>query len=84
MQNNYDTPFVRRFAALLTDIQDKTTKLKSEGDEKDIRSSIVQLMSAILMPALFPKIFKDFSQIDFANIEDRKVYIDSLMRHYLE
>ncbi len=84
LHNNYDTPFVRRFSALLTDIQDKTTKLKSEGDETDIKSSIVQIMSAILMPALFPKIFKDFSQIDFANIEDRKAYIDSLMRHYLE
>lgn len=84
MHNNYDTPFVRRFASFLTDIHDKTTKLKSEGDEKDIKSSIVQMLSAILMPALFPKIFKDFSEIDFTNIEDRKAYIESLMRHYLE
>ncbi len=84
MHNDYDTPFVRRFAAFLADIHDKTSDLKAEGREKITKSGIVQIVSAILMPALFPTIFQEFSQIDFANIEARKAYIDSLIRHYLD
>jgi AcrR family transcriptional regulator len=84
INNDYDTPFVRRFNSFLTDIYDKASDLKTAGSEQEMKTTLIQIMSAILMPAVFPKIFQEFSQIDFANLEARKNYIDSLLRNYLD
>jgi len=84
VHNDYDTLFVKRFNLFLADIYDRVTLLKGQEKKQDLRIALVQMLSAILMPAVFPKMFQDFSQIDFENLEARKAYIDRLLQHYLD
>lgn len=83
IHNDYDTPFVRRFNVFLAEIYDKAADLKAAGSEQDTKVALIQILSAILMPAVFPKIFQEFAQVDFGSLEARKSYIDSLLRYYL-
>lgn len=84
VHNDYDTLFVKRFNLFLADIHNRVSALKGKDKKQDLKIALVQMMSAILMPAVFPKIFQDFSQIDFENLEARKAYIDRLLHYYLD
>jgi len=45
---------------------------------------IIQLIAAVIIPGIMPKIFKDFAGFDFKQKEKREIYINTLIDHYFE
>ena len=54
-----------------------------EIGDMNIKLIVMQTLSAMLFPAMFPGMFDDFTGIDLKNPEIQKVYIDFLLDHYL-
>ncbi len=84
INNNYNTIFVRRFNNLINEVMEKIKDLKLKPPHSDLKLSIIQLISAVTIPGILPKLFKHFSSCDFTQKEKRKAYIDDLINHYFE
>ncbi|MFQ6083162.1 MAG: TetR/AcrR family transcriptional regulator [Candidatus Aminicenantia bacterium] len=84
MENNYNTLSVRRFNVFLADLTNRIKGLKPKNNGKDLKITIVQVISAIMIPALMPKIFRAFANINFENAETRKSYVTKLLDHFFE
>jgi len=79
-RGEYDSVFVRRFNAFIDDL---VSKLKnSKINEQDLRIYAVQIISAILVPALMPKLFLSSADLDLEVIEKRKMYVDKLVGRF--
>ncbi len=84
VNNNYESLFVKKFNAFLEDF---ITKLKENGevfDEQQLRLSLVQIISAIILPGLMPQLFSKFIKKDLKIKENREEYFNNLLSKYLE
>ncbi|MDI6618821.1 MAG: TetR/AcrR family transcriptional regulator [Clostridiales bacterium] len=81
--NNDHTNFSSRlFKKLLNLLVDKISELDMEKDKNDIRMSVTQLISAVLMPSLFSGLFKDSVGLDLKDENAQKKYVSNLINHY--
>lgn len=81
MENDYSTFFVRRFNAFIVDFLSKIKGVKIKGKSKDLKMVAVQIISAILVPSLMPKLVKS---VNFNNAETRRAYVATLVDLYFE
>lgn len=84
IKNDYSNLFVKRFNSFLDDLIYRIKKLKTNWKENELRFTLIQLISAVTLPALMPKLFTDFSNLNFEDEENRRAYIENLLHHYIE
>jgi AcrR family transcriptional regulator len=84
IRGNYNTLFVRRFNAFLNDLVSKIKGVRFKGGDEDLQMAVVQIMSAVVMPAIMPRLFRSFAKVDFEDAKTRKLYVANLLRHYFE
>lgn len=84
IRGNYNTLFVRRFNAFLNDLVSKVKGVRFKDRDKDLQIAVVQIMSAIVMPAVMPRLFRSFAKVNFEDAKTRKLYVANLLRHYFE
>lgn len=76
------TLFIRRFSKFLVSL----TRAKSAGfpdrSVREIRSDVVQMVSAALFPGIMPQLFRGPTGVDLSRAEGRAAYVDSLMEHF--
>ena len=85
-ENDFSTPFVHLFREFLEDVHTKLTEkgVRVKVRDLDLRMAIVQMFSALVLPAVFPQIFEPFAQVKLKNPEVLKKYVAGLIDHYLE
>ncbi len=54
-----------------------------ENDEKIVRTSLMQMISAVLTPGSMILFTKGMFEIDLGKREEQLFYVDHLLRHYL-
>ncbi len=86
VNNDYSTPFVRRFQEFMEDVhiklKDRNVELKAEDAGR--RIALVQMISAVVLPAVFAEIFEPFAEVHFSDPEVMKRYTSSLLDRYFE
>jgi AcrR family transcriptional regulator len=80
MEGNYETDFVRRFGEFLTALAGRIGRALPFVDETVVRISIVQAVSAVMLPGLLPGIFLRFAALDFEKPDVRSEYVRALVR----
>jgi len=86
VNNDFSTPFMLRFQEFLEDIH---TKLKEKGvrvkvKDMNLRMAIVQMISAVILPAVFAPMFEPFTESNFKDPEVLKRYVAELLDRYFE
>ncbi len=84
VNSDFSAPFLFRFQEFLEDIH---TKLKEKGvkvKSADTRIALVQMISAIFMPSIFPQMFEAFAESNFKDPEVLKKYVAMLIEIYFE
>ncbi len=84
VNNDYSTPFARRFRQFMEDVH---TKLKDQNvelkvEDADLRMALVQMISAVVLPAVFTAMFEPFARVHFSDPEVMKRYTSSLLDRY--
>jgi AcrR family transcriptional regulator len=83
MQGDFDGPFVRRFRGFLEDIETQLKQKRVKVEHAEPRTAIVQMVSAVLLPALLPKMFEPFTGAKFSDPNVLRDYVASLLDCYL-
>ncbi len=83
-QNDYDIDFIKTFTQFLKEIQDRIRPLVAKERQRDIKFTIMQMISAIMFPAILPGFFGDYTDMDFRDPKKRKRYIRHLIKQYLD
>lgn len=84
IRGNYNTLFVRRFNVFLNDLVSKIKGVRFKGGDEDLQMAVVQIVSAVVMPAIMPRLFRSFAKVNFEDAKTRKLYVANLLRHYFE
>ena len=84
IHNNYRGLIIKKFTIFLDDLTEMAKEVLSEQKDEKMKIAIVQIISALMLPGLMPKLFYKFSGLDFSKSEDREKYVDELLGHYLE
>jgi AcrR family transcriptional regulator len=86
VDNDFSTPFVRLFQDFLEDVHTKLTEkgVRVKVKDLDLRIAIVQMFSALVLPAMFPQMFEPFAKVKLREPEVLKRYVAGLIDHYLE
>jgi len=71
--------FLRRVNALLDKLAGRIKALKPGESEDAIRIKVVQMMSAVILPALMPRAFRPLIRTSFEDPATRRSYIASLI-----
>lgn len=82
IRNSYRSPFVRRFNIFLTDLLEKTSDVRGKTKEEKYQMALIQMLSAVIIPPLMPKLFRGFTKINFGDKKVRKLYVDNLVDHF--
>ncbi len=82
LENDFDSPSVQRINAFLESVTQKIKGLEMRDPQIDLKTALVQIMSAIVFPGLMPGMFDDFSRIDFKDAAARKAYVSDLIGRY--
>jgi len=84
MQNDYSTIFVRRFNAFLNDLLSRMKGVRAREKEEDLKITIVQIISAIVLPSLMPRLFRTFVKINFQDEKMKEAYVANLLDHFFK
>jgi AcrR family transcriptional regulator len=82
MLGRYDGIFVRRFNGLLSELANKIKASKKAQNKREITMKLVQVVSAVMLPALMPKMFRAFASVNFEDDATRKAYVSFLVEHF--
>jgi AcrR family transcriptional regulator len=83
IHNSYQGPFVKQFNTFLNDLMDKIRPLISAENKKELKLSVVQIISALMFSVMLPDLFREFAGIDFHDQARREKYVNHLLKHYL-
>jgi len=83
IHNSYQGPFVKQFNTFLNVLMDKVEPLIPLENRKELKLSVVQIISALMFSVMLPDLFSEFAGIDFKDQAKRKKYINHLLKHYL-
>jgi AcrR family transcriptional regulator len=70
---------VDRLNGFLKALAEHVQKLQPEADPDAIRLSIVQKISAVILPAMLPELFEGFLGLDLTTPEGRTAYLNQLL-----
>lgn len=79
-----DNLFLRRFNALLGKLAGRIKAFKPEESEEAVRIKVVQMMSAVILPALMPRAFRPLTGKTFDNMETRRSYVKTVVESFLK
>jgi len=82
LENDFDSPSVRRINDFLESITEKITGLEMKDPDINLKTALIQIMSAIVFPGIMPGMFDQFSRIDFKDAAARKAYVSDLIGRY--
>jgi AcrR family transcriptional regulator len=81
-ESDYSALFVEQFNLFLDDLFGKIKRMETKFRDEELKIAIVQTISALIIPALMPEIYKNFSKIDFKDPEIRRHFIEILIDRY--
>ncbi len=84
VNNDFSTPFVKRFQEFLEDIHSKLQEKDVSAKESELRLAIVQMISAVILPSILSEMFEPFAGVDFRDPEVLKKYVSGLLDHFIE
>jgi AcrR family transcriptional regulator len=84
VHNNYEGMYIKQLNVFLESFTERFKIHVTKKSKDDIVFSMIHMISAIILPGLFPGLFHDFAGIDFTNMKSRKEYINHLVDHYSE
>lgn len=84
MKNNYETPFVRRFNAFVSELMSKLKGIRFKNSDADPRLVFIQVLSAAILPVLMPRLFSGLAGADFSDPALRRAYAVDLLSRYFE
>ncbi len=73
---------IERLGTFLEELAARLNVLDPGGNSDDIRISLVQMVSAIILPAILPEIFASFLNADLTRPPDRERYLNRLLLAY--
>jgi len=73
---------IDRLARVLDVLAIRLKRLRPGEDLAGIRMSVVQMVSAVILPAIFPEIFAPFLKADLTRPADRERYLSRLLEAY--
>lgn len=83
INNNYDGASVKWINDTLNSLLENMKQNNPEINLEDIKLSMTQMISSILLVGLMPNLFNDFLGMDIRDAESQKKYIDYLFeRHF--
>jgi AcrR family transcriptional regulator len=83
-EGRYDIPAVRAINHLLEELEAELSEKGTGLSDTALRQAIVQIVGGTLIPAVFvPRMFRDFSGIDFSEPDSISGYIESLADNLL-
>jgi len=83
ISNNYDSLFVKKLNEFLSNFIEQIAKKDSQINQKEFKTALVQMISAIILPGIMPELFSNFLEIDFKDKEKREEYFSYLLNKYL-
>ncbi len=83
-ENDYNALFVKEFKIFLDDLFSKIKTMETKYNDEELKIAIVQTISAIIIPALTPKLYQNFAKINFEDPEMRRSFISLLTDHFFE
>jgi AcrR family transcriptional regulator len=83
VQNKNENDFVRSFNGFLKTLLKQLKKAAPSQTEKQLKFTVVQMVTSIMFTALMPDFFQDLAGISFKDAKARKTFVDHLMEHYL-
>lgn len=66
------------------DFFEKIRPLLGDASEDDLRISVMQMWSAMLLPGMMPEFFRGFTRLNLGDEEVTRRYIDRLLDHFLD
>lgn len=76
------TPFMRRFNEFLIALAGKMKSSASRVTDREIGIALTQVTSAILLPGIFPGLFRANIGVDLGDARSRAAYVDRLIDRY--
>jgi AcrR family transcriptional regulator len=83
VQNNNESNFVRSFNGFLKRLLKQLKKAAPSQTEKQLKFTVVQMITSVMFTALMPDFFQDLAGISFKDAKVRKTFVDHLMERYL-
>lgn len=82
INNDYDGPSVKWINDALNSLLDNIKQNNPEVNVEDIKLSMVQMISAMMLVGLMPGLYTEFLGMDIRDDENQKRYIDYLFERY--
>ncbi len=79
-----DNSFLRRLNVLLARLAARLETQQPGQSGDAIRTKIVQMMSAVMLPALMPEVFRPLTGKSFRDAEARRAYVGSVVQTCLK
>lgn len=83
-ENDYSAFFVRQFQLFLDDLFSKIKRMGTKLKEEELKIVILQTISAIIIPSLVPRLYKNFAQINFKDPKKRRLFVETLIDHFFD
>lgn len=81
-KNDTEGPFTELFKNFISSTIEKFSSEANGKSKEELEFEVAQLFSAVLIPCIFPNLFKSIPNLDFKNPETQKTYITNLVKHY--
>lgn len=83
IKNEYDPDKMDWFHGFLSQLMEVIKKFLPEADELDVKVTVMQLVSSMLVPGILPGLYRETLGMDMKNPEVRRKYIDYLLDRYI-
>ncbi len=82
LENDYRGVFASRFQQFLADLHQKCTEFFPELSDRELRLSLMEILSSLMFPGLVSGLFSEYTHIDFDDPEDQSKYVNHLIHRY--
>jgi len=80
--DHYKGLMMKRFNTLLPLLAEQWQKARPDLKPETLQWSVIQLLSAVLLPALLPRLFQAFNGVDFRHDKTQKSYLTHLLQTF--
>lgn len=83
IKNEYDPDTMNWFHGFLGQLVEVIKRFLPEADELEVKVTVVQLVSSMLVPGILPGLYRETLGIDMKSPEMQRKYIDYLLDRYI-
>lgn len=83
-EKTYETESSRWMKTFFEIISENLKKFRPEAGEGEIKLAVLQILSVMILPSIFPGMFNEFTGLDMKKPGSRKAYIDLLVKQYFK